>query len=51
MVTTIDPIVLFAALRRNGVWFVDARGNATHFYHRACYKHGVTQVPASPFPA
>jgi hypothetical protein len=34
--TRINAEVLRAALRRNGVWFVDLNGNPTKFYHRKC---------------
>jgi hypothetical protein len=39
MVTLINAEVLRAALKRNGVWFVDVHGTPTQFYHRNCYQH------------
>lgn len=35
--TRVDVEVLRAALRRNGVWFVNLHGQATNFFHRRCF--------------
>jgi hypothetical protein len=39
--TAVQPVLLQAALRRNGVWLVDTNGNATDFYHRGCFQHNL----------
>jgi hypothetical protein len=35
--TRVSPMVMEAALKRDGVWFVDPMGYPTNFYHRACF--------------
>lgn len=43
--TSVRPETLQAALRRDGVWLVDAVTNLpTDFYHKSCFK--LTQRPA-----
>jgi hypothetical protein len=48
MVTYISPILLQAALRRNGVWLVDAKHSTpTDFYHKVCFNTVQRTLPRS----
>lgn len=35
--TCVQAEVLRAALKRNGIWFVDVFGNPTEFMHKSCF--------------
>lgn len=39
MITKIASEVLRAALKRNGIWFVDLDGTPTNFFHKTCWRN------------
>lgn len=44
--TIVSPVVLHAALRRGGVWLVDAKHSMpTDFYHKCCLPKPNTRIP------
>lgn len=48
--TNVYWMVLQAALRRNGIWLVDASGSPTDFYHKECYDIGTRRMPSGLRP-
>ena len=47
--THVQAEVLRAALKRNGIWFVDVAGNPTTFMHKSCFMRRTSfHPPADP---
>jgi hypothetical protein len=43
--TLFTPVVLQAALRRQGIWLLDATGMPTDFYHKTCFRLADRPMP------